>query len=918
LAEDTRWHTEDPAAVLAVLGSHQDSGLTQQEAAARLADHGPNTLRGKPPTPAWRRFLAQFNDFMIYVLLAAVVISAAQGDALEAIAILVIVLTNGVLGFVQESKAEQALARLKEMTAPTALVLRDGEERTVPASELVVGDVIVLEAGAAVPADARLIEAAALRMEEAALTGESVPVSKTTALLEDPDAALGDRRNLVFASTHVAAGRGRAVVVATGMATEVGKIAELLEAPQEKTPLERELHVVGRRIALACLAISAVVFAAGLAKGNPPAAMFLVAVSLAVAAIPEGLPAVVTVALALAVQRMAARNAIVRRLHAVETLGSCDTICTDKTGTLTVNEMTVTSVAAADHSWAPDLVSVGGGAELEWLRLVARHCNDAREAQDRYLGDPTEVALLKFASDAPDAERLDEVPFDSERKRMTTVVRLADGRVVSMTKGAPDILLTRSSRYLTGDSEMPLDDSARARITHEAEVMASKGRRTLGACYRLLDEACVPDSGATASAPPGTSAYDTSTCEPESLERDMVFVGLYALSDPPRPEVPGAIELCRSAGIRVVMVTGDHRLTAEAIAREIGLAPDEGAAPGPAGDAPVAMPAADDLVPPEHTDWSISGPELDHLAEDEFVARARDLSIYARVSPSHKLRIVDALRGDGHIVAMTGDGVNDAPALKRADIGVAMGRVGTDVTREAADMVLADDNFATIVAAVREGRAVFDNIRKVILFLLSCNVSEVLIVFTSIFFLAEPALLPLQILWINLVTDGFPALALGVDPASRNIMQRRPRGTREGILVPRRQLQIVVQGSLITAGGLTALAVAMALGDPLPEARSILFTTMVLTQLLYSLTFRSERVPVFSANTLRNKWLLAALAGSLALHVGLIYLAPVARIFGVVPLGPTDWLIVLACSLVPLALIDATKRALTMAPAPVS
>jgi P-type Ca2+ transporter type 2C len=882
-ASPARWHVLDTEQTVAELRTDAARGLSADEVARRQAESGPNELLPPVREPAWRMFLSQFNDFMIWVLMAAVAISAFEGEVLDAIVITAILLLNGVLGFVQEYRANEAMAALERMAAPSATVIRDGVELEVPAAALVPGDIVLLESGDKVPADGRLLETAALRIEEASLTGESRPSSKVTDVVEDAEAVLGDRSNLVFAGTSVAVGRGRFVVTDTGQRTEMGRIADLLAAQEdEQTPLQKELDVVGKRIGLLVLAVAGVVFAANafqqlrgghdLAGGLTTA--LLVAISLAVAAIPEGLPAIVTVALSLGVRRMAERNAIVKRLHAVETLGSTTFICSDKTGTLTKNEMTVRRIIVGDRpvevlpGWT---LSPAGGepdaADLELLLQVAASCNDAHFTADGQLvGDPTETALIvaadALASGRVRPRRLAEVPFDSARKRMTTVHALHDGARAAFMKGGADVVLALCTRARLAGLAVPMDEALCARLSAQAEELASSGYRTLALAWRELA--------------PGEPGED------ESVERDMTFIGVVGIVDPPRAEVAAAIAECHGAGIHVAMVTGDHALTARAVGAEIGLL--EGKA-------------------------VVTGAQLERMTDEELYETVEDIRIYARVDPEHKLRIVDALKRRGHVVAMTGDGVNDAPALKKADIGVAMGRVGTDVSREAADMVLADDDFATIVTAVREGRVVFDNLRKFILFLLSCNMSEVLIVFITTFLAPEPALRPLQLLWINLITDGLPALALGVDPPSSGVMERGPRAADEGILTPRNQANVVWQGAAITLAGLAMWIYAEFLmpNHSPGRAQTMLFTAMVLAQLLHAFSFRSATRTVFSLNSLKNRWLVYALLGSMTLQALAIYLPPLQKVFNTVPLSAFDWLMVLFAALVPTLLIDMVK-----------
>ncbi len=886
------WYTRAFEESLAHFSVSPTDGLSAEEAARRLEEYGPNELRAEESAPPWRMFVAQFNDFMIWVLMAAVVLAALEGQVPEAIAITAILILNGVLGFVQEYRAEQALEALKRMSAPAATVLRDGAERDVPAAELVPGDIVMLESGDRVPADGRLIETSALRMEEAALTGESAPVRKDAGSTWEAESALGDRKNMVFAGTSVAVGHGSLVVTGTGQRTEMGKIADLLaEQEEENTPLQDELQTVGKRIAIIVLAIAFIVFAEEVWKaiatsglslsatisspnfGDTLTLSLLIAISLAVAAIPEGLPAIVTVSLSLGVRTMAARNAIVRKLHAVETLGSTSFICSDKTGTLTRNAMTARRLmigldlanVTPDFQLEPD-ERRPHHEDRELLLEIASANNDARYgADDVLIGDPTETALLvaaqRLSNEHVRLKRIGEVPFDSERKRMTTVHHIEGTRRAYM-KGGPDVVLDLCTHALLQGETVEMTAELHGRISSANAQLASNGYRTLAFACRTLDDD-EPDEG-------------------EQLERDMTYVGIIGLVDPPRPEVTAAIDECHRAGIQVAMVTGDHALTAAAIGREIGLAEGQRV---------------------------VTGRELSDMTDDELFDVAEHTRIYARVNPEHKLRIVDALKRRGHVVAMTGDGVNDAPALKKADIGIAMGQIGTDVSREAADMVLADDNFATIVHAVEQGRVVFDNLRKFILFLLSCNMSEVLIIFITALVAPEPALLPLQILWINLVTDGLPALALGVDPGDPRVMERQPRSADESILTSRRQIQVVWQGALITVGALTLFLGA---GKWLPidggdHVQTMLFTTIVLTQLLHSFNFRSETRTVFSLESLKNRWLVLAFVGSLSLHMCVVYIPTLQRVFKTTVLGPHDWLVIALAAIVPIILIDLTK-----------
>ena len=884
-----------------------ETGLTAAEAAARLATTGPNRLAETPKTPKWKLFLGQFKDFMIYVLLVAVAISAFEGQVFESVAILAILLLNGVLGFVQEYRAEEALEALKQLSAPSATVIRDGVERDIPAEELVFGDIVLLEAGDRVPADGRLVETAALRTIEAALTGESSPARKDARATVDADAPLGDRVDCVFAGTSVAVGRGTFEVTETGQATQMGRIADLLaQTEDELTPLQKELEVVGRRIAIIVLAIAAIVFVEEawvewsqiggpiLADlGNPAfrtglTAGLLVAVSLAVAAIPEGLPAIVTVSLSLGVRRMAERHAIVRKLHAVETLGSTTFICSDKTGTLTRNEMAVRRILvgadAAAVTGDAGIEPLGEGSPdadgLALLLEIAAANNDARVTADGVLvGDPTETALLVAAEQlAPGhlkPRRIAEVPFDSQRKRMTTIHEI-DGRRVAYVKGGADVVLALSTRALVRGQVRPLDADLLA-VIHAANAdFAATGHRTLAFAVRDLGTA--HPTGATAGA-----GYDAPTAD---VEAELTYVGILGLVDPPRDEVPDAIRECHRAGIHVAMVTGDHALTARAIATDIGL-----------------IDTSDARI--------VDGVELQALTAAELAEQVDGIRVYARVNPEHKLRIVDALKSRGHIVAMTGDGVNDAPALKRADIGVAMGRIGTDVAREAADMVLSDDDFATIVHAVEQGRVVFDNLRKVILFLLSCNMAEVLVVFVTALLSPAAALLPLQLLWMNLVTDGLPALALGVDPGDPGVMDRAPRDADDSILTPRAQLGLVWQGAVMTGACLALYyLVAPHLAGYTPNLdRTMLFTALVLTELLHAFDFRSASLSVWHPGSLRNRWLVLGLFGSMALQCLVVYLPAAQQVFHTAPLQPVHWLAVIGAAVIAVAIMDGAKIA---------
>ena len=890
--------------VTRALGADVENGLASKEAARRLAADGPNELRAVPPVAAWRRMLAQFEDPLIYLLLAAVAISLAawaiggrQSWPVDAIVIALIVVMNAILGYLQEAKAERAVAALAKMTAVTSSVVRDGRVVRVPSAELVHGDLLVLGEGDAVGADARLVQADALRIQEASLTGESVAVLKDAATLPAP-AVLGDRRDMVFKGTAVVQGQGRAVVTATGMATEMGAIAALLEATEEEpTPLQIEVGRIGRMLGVAVLVIAAIVVATVLAISDitgigDVVTVLLLGVSLAVAAVPEGLPAILSVVLAIGVQRMAAHNAIVKKLSSVETLGSASVICSDKTGTLTRSEMTIRRVITASGStdvtgvgYAPEgrVVEDEGGAPVAGPLLAedivvlsgGSLAGDAalqRTAEGDWAvhGDPTEAAFLvaerKLGVAARRERRFDRVgviPFTSERKMMSSIEvdHEHDDALIVISKGAPDVLLERCTRVREGLDVLPLDDARRARILADVDAMSGEALRTLAVAYRPLDAGEDAEAG-------------------EKLERDLIFVGTVGIIDPPREEAGVAVRDARRAGIRVIMITGDHPGTAARIAADLGIA-EPGAV-------------------------TLTGRELDALDDEAFAAATRTTSVYARVAPEHKLRIVDALQADGHIVAMTGDGVNDAPALKSADIGIAMGLTGTEVTKEAAKMILADDNFATIVEAVREGRGIFDNIRKFLRYLLSSNMGEVLTVFLGVVLAGvigltgsgEAVVLPLlatQILWINLITDSGPALAMGVDPPTDDLMARKPRRLTDRVIDRPMWIGVIEIGAVMAA--VTLLTIDLYLPGGLIEgayaldnARTAGFTVLVFAQLFNCFNARSEDMSAFQ-HLFVNPWLWSAIALSTLLQIAVVSFGTLNVAFGTVPLELKQWLV---------------------------
>ena len=868
------WHRREIADVVRELRTDPGAGLTGAEAAARLRASGPNELPEGPSLRPGRIFLSQFASTMVAVLLGAAVVSALLGDVVDTVAIAAIVLLNALLGFAQEYRAEKAMAALARLAAPVVKVRRDGGVREIPARELAPGDVLLLETGDRVPADARLVEGHSLRTDESPLTGESVPVEKSPDPLPDPDLPVGDRRNSLYQGTTVVHGRGTAVATGTGRDTELGRIARMLsEVRREATPLQRRMADLGRSLALLALAIVALIFGMGLLRGEDPVLLFLTAVSLAVAAIPEGLPAVVTVTLALGSQRMLARRALIRKLPAVETLGSVTVICSDKTGTLTRNRMDVSEILSAGrrivfppNAPAPDLPSPHA-----LLAAACALCNDAvttAAGGTAPLGDPTEIALLAAAAGAGLSKealersfpRIAEIPFTPERKRMTTAhavsaggIRRADGPDPALasilpnvagaagfvvTKGAADVLAPLCVAEWTEGGVLSLDPAGRERILASIAAMAGRGLRVLGVAFRTL-----------AAAPAGMPAGE--------LEERLAFLGLVGMIDPARPEAAPAVRTCRAAGIRPLMITGDHPRTALAVARSLGIG----------GDDTVA-----------------TGVELSRMSPGDIAAVVRRTDVYARVSPEHKLAIVSALQADGHVVAMTGDGVNDAPALRKADIGVAMGDSGTDVAREAADMILTDDNFATIVAAVAEGRVIYDNVRKFILYILTSNVGEILVMLLGPLLGMPLPLFPLQILWINLLTDGLPALALGVEPAEGDAMRRPPRSPSEGALTRGAWAYVLGIGALL---GILCLAVALPLHRAEdPSWRTALFTTLTFAQMAHVLAIRSRRETLFRRGLFTNKPLLIAVASTVLLQLAAVYAPPLQGIFRTVPLLP--------------------------------
>ena len=878
------WHSFQADKTLSELGTRK-GGLSSEEAEKRLEEHGFNELKEERKRTLFEMFISQFASFLIFVLIAAAVIAALLGEWIDAAAIAAILTLNAGLGTMQEYRAEKAMEALRKMIAPTALVLRNGKTQMVPARTLVPGDVVILDAGTIVPADVRLIETAMLATNEASLTGESKAVTKDANASFPRDTAVAGRANMAFSGTNVVRGRGEGVVVSTGMATEFGKIATAMQAVvSEETPLRKSIEKLAKQLTIVVLAICAIVFIMGVLRGFPPTSMFLTSVSLAVAAIPEGLPAVITVALALGVQRMSRRNAIVRRLLAVETLGSANVICVDKTGTITKNEMSVRAVYAGGKRITVEgsgysskgrfliggkPMSANSVPELEKLIRVSLLCNNSDLAQGNsgsitVLGDPTEASLLVLGEKAGirrqdaknSAKFIEELPFDSERKMMSVVYEF-NGKKTVLAKGAPEVILSRCTHYSKGGKRSPLDEKTRLEILSANDRMAGDALRVLGFAERPIEK--LPKN-------------------PSQVEQSLTFLGLVGMIDAPREEVPEAIQLCKQAGIEVVMITGDNEVTARAVAIEIGLLK-----PG-------------DIV--------VNGSQLDAMSDKELAMRVEKIRIYARVSPEHKLRIVNAWKAHGKVVAMTGDGVNDAPALKRADIGIAMGVTGTDVTKEVSDVVLADDNFASIVNAVKEGRGIYDNIRKSIAFLLSGNIAELLIIFLAILMGYPLPLTAVQILWVNFVTDGLPALALAADPISSEVMVRKPRPKGQSIWHGMRPF--LFDYSLLLTASALLLFVFFLSTDGIVKAQTIAFTTVIIYEKYQAFSCRSLERPL-GRRIFDNKWLVLATALTLVLHAFILYVPALNTIFSVSPLSLQEWALIIGVGAIGFIYLETVK-----------
>ena len=911
---DTDSHEKSVDEVVSRLQTHLETGLSGAEAQARLRKYGPNELRERPRPGFFALLLNQFNNFLVIILIVAAVVTVLLGEYVDAIAITVIIVLNAVLGVIQESKAEQAIAALKKMAAPQAQVIRDGHQTSIPGRELVAGDIVLLEAGNYVPADMRLVESVNLKVEEASLTGESVPVEKNVKVVPGRETPLGDRKNTVFMSTVITYGRGKGVVTGTGMETQIGLIAEMLQSyEKEATPLQKKLAQLGKVLGSAVLAICIFVFIYGLIRDTHIASvfqdgfinyflaekteiigLFMIAVSLAIAAVPEGLPAIVTICLAIGMQQMIKHHALIRKLAAVETLGSTTVICTDKTGTLTQNQMTVVqgwTGGKGFHLTGEGYAPTGqftrdgrgfdprGEADVAALLQGGLLCNDAsleEEAGDagdrawRIIGDPTEGALVVAAAKAgllraeltKALPRVAEIPFDSDRKRMTTIHRhdpAAAGTATpagfsfpplfAFVKGGPDVVLDRCGHILQDGQAVLLTDEMRREVLERNREMAGNALRLLAVAYRPLE--AVPESP-----------------DPDQVEKDLTFIGLLGMIDPPRPEVVEAIKVAAGAGLKTVMVTGDYRDTAEAVAREIGLKTPDG------------------LV--------LTGTELDRMSDEQLAAEADRLEVCCRVSPAHKTRIVDAMKARGHIVAMTGDGVNDAPALKRANIGIAMGITGTDVSKEAADMVLTDDNFSSIVSAVEQGRIIYANIRKFVYFLLACNVGEVLIVFCAMLMGLPIPLRPIHLLWLNLISDGAPALALGMEKGEPDAMIQPPRPPSEPLV----NADMILGICVVAVADAIAILLVFYLGmgrypGQIEAAQTMAFVTLSVSELLRAFTARSEYLSIFRIGLFSNRWMVGATVLSFLLVLTVVYTPFLQPFFYTVTLTPDDWLFML-------------------------
>ena len=863
------WYKKSKNEILQELDVDEKNGLSSTEALIRLEKYGKNKLETKKKKTLFKQFLSQLKDVMIYILIIAAIISAFLGEISDALIILLVIIINAVIGVIQESKAEKALDALKELSTPKALVKRDGSLKEILSEDIIPGDIVIIDAGRYIPGDLRLIDTANLKIEESAFTGESVPSEKDASFLPDKEIPIGDQNNMAFMSTLATYGRGVGVVVGTGMNTEIGKIAKMIEQEEnDETPLQKKLSELGKILGFLAVGICILIFIISFFQGRDLLEMFLTSISLAVAAIPEGLPAIVAIVLALGVQRMVKKNAIIRKLPAVETLGSVSIICSDKTGTLTQNKMTVTTVYTNDSYIKESEFNLNDN-ESKLLVDCMVLCNDATYSEKSQTGDPTEIALLESPFKLnilkekleKEFKRIDEIPFDSDRKLMTTVNLVDDKKARVFTKGALDSILSICNKISVNGKLVDFSKEYKAKVLENSNIMSDKALRVLAFAYKdISKENIVLDS----------------------LEKDLVFIGMVGMIDPPRLEVKDSIKLCKSAGITPVMITGDYKNTAFAIANELGIAED--------------------------ISQAITGHEIDKFKEEEFNEKIINYRVFARVSPEHKVKIVKAFKSHGNIVSMTGDGVNDAPSLKAADIGVAMGITGTDVSKGASDMILTDDNFSTIVSAVEEGRKIYLNIKKSIVFLLSCNLGEILTLFTAILLNWNSPLQPIHILWVNLITDSFPALALGVDKAKEDVMNNPPRNPKESIFVKSDKVQLIINGVLI--GGITLFAFKLGerlYADSLIHAQTMAFVVLSVSQLFLSLSLRSNTKSAFSLGLFSNKYLVYSILLGIFLQVIIISISFIANIFKVTPLLLYDWIVVILVSLIPFAINEILK-----------
>ncbi len=863
------WYKKSKNEILQELDVDEKNGLSSTEALRRLEKYGKNKLETKKKKTLFKQFLSQLKDVMIYILIIAAIISAFLGEISDALIILLVIIINAVIGVIQESKAEKALDALKELSTPKALVKRDGSLKEILSEDIVPGDIVIIDAGRYIPGDLRLIDTANLKIEESAFTGESVPSEKDASFLPDKEIPIGDQNNMAFMSTLATYGRGVGVIVGTGMNTEIGKIAKMIEQEEnDETPLQKKLSELGKILGFLAVGICILIFIISFFQGRDLLEMFLTSISLAVAAIPEGLPAIVAIVLALGVQRMVKKNAIIRKLPAVETLGSVSIICSDKTGTLTQNKMTVTTVYTNDSYIKESEFNLNDN-ESKLLVDCMVLCNDATYSEKSQTGDPTEIALLEYPFKLnilkekleKEFKRIDEIPFDSDRKLMTTVNLVDDKKARVFTKGALDSILSICNKISINGKLLDFTKEYKAKVLENSNIMSDKALRVLAFAYKdISKENIVLDS----------------------LEKDLVFIGMVGMIDPPRLEVKDSIKLCKSAGITPVMITGDHKNTAFAIANELGIAED--------------------------ISQAITGHEIDKFKEEEFNEKIINYRVFARVSPEHKVKIVKAFKSHGNIVSMTGDGVNDAPSLKAADIGVAMGITGTDVSKGASDMILTDDNFSTIVSAVEEGRKIYLNIKKSIVFLLSCNLGEILTLFTAILLNWNSPLQPIHILWVNLITDSFPALALGVDKTKEDVMNNPPRNPKESIFIKSDKIQLIINGVLI--GGITLFAFKLGerlYADSLIHAQTMAFVVLSVSQLFLSLSLRSNTKSAFSLGLFSNKYLVYSILLGIFLQVIIISISFIANIFKVTPLLLYDWIVVILVSLIPFAINEILK-----------